>query len=136
IFRNQNLSLLVAVVFMVLSFISAKFLGTEFLPELDEGALWVEAELPMSVSLPEAKEISDKMIQIIRKFPEVKQTLSQIGRTNDGTDPKGFFNVQIQVDLKQKEEFRRGVTEDMLVDSMDQQLKKLPGCVLNYSQPI
>ena len=136
VFRNQKLSLTIAVVAMVLCFFSAKFLGSEFLPELDEGALWVEAELPMSVSLPQAKEISDKMIQIIRRYPEVKQTMSQIGRTNDGTDPKGFFNVQIQVDLKQKDQFRKGLTEDMLIDSMDEQLRKLPGIVLNYSQPI
>jgi cobalt-zinc-cadmium resistance protein CzcA len=136
VYRNQRLSLTVAIAFMVVTFFSAKFLGTEFLPELDEGALWVESELPMSVSLPEAKSISDKMLQIIRKFPEVKQTMSQIGRTNDGTDPKGFFNVQIQVDLKPKDDWRKGVTEDMLIDSMDRQLNKIPGCVFNYSQPI
>jgi len=136
VYRNQRLSLTVAIVLMIVTFFSAKFLGTEFLPELDEGALWVESELPMSVSLPEAKSISDKMLQMIRKFPEVKQTLSQIGRTNDGTDPKGFFNVQIQVDLKPKDEWRKGVTEDMLIDSMDRQLNKIPGCVFNYSQPI
>ena len=121
---------------MIITFFSAKFLGTEFLPQLDEGALWVESELPMSVSLPQAKQVSDKMIAIIRQFPEVKQTLSQIGRTNDGTDPKGFFNVQIQVDLKPKEEWKRHITEDQLIDQMDAQLRKIPGIVLNYSQPI
>lgn len=136
VYNNQKLSLIIAVSIMVITFFSAKFLGTEFLPELDEGALWVESELPMSVSMPQAKEMSDKMISIIRSFPEVKQTLSQIGRTNDGTDPKGFFNVQIQVDLKPKDEWRKGITEDMLIDSMDMQLRKIPGCVLNYSQPI
>lgn len=129
-------SLIVAVSFMALTFFSAKFLGTEFLPELDEGALWVESELPMSASLPQAVEISNKMIQIIREFPEVKQTLSQMGRTNDGTDPKGFFNVQVQVDLKPKSEWRKGITEDALIDSMDAQLKKIPGVTYNYSQPI
>src|SRR6185369_9987260 len=77
-----------------------------------------------------------KMIDIIREFPEVKQTLSQIGRTNDGTDPKGFFNVQIQVDLKDKKEWRKGLSEEALIDAMDKQLKKIPGCVFNYSQPI
>lgn len=133
---RPKLSLLVAIAFMILSFFSAKFLGTEFLPELDEGALWVESELPMSVSLPEAKVVSDKMIAILSRFPEVKQTLSQIGRTNDGTDPKGFFNVQIQVDLKPRHQWRKGLTEDELIDSMDQQLRKIPGIVLNYSQPI
>lgn len=136
VYNHQKISLLTAVAVMVVTFFSAKFLGTEFLPQLDEGALWVESELPMSVSLPEAKIISDKMIQILCKFPEVKQTLSQIGRTNDGTDPKGFFNVQIQVDLKPKEEWKRKITEDQLIDEMDAQLRKLPGIVLNYSQPI
>jgi cobalt-zinc-cadmium resistance protein CzcA len=136
VYNHQKISLITAIIFMLLSFFSVRFLGTEFLPELNEGALWVESELPMSISLPEAKLTSDKMMQMIRKFPEVKQTLSQMGRTNDGTDPKGFFNVQIQVDLRPKEEWRKGVTEDMLIDSMDMQLKKIPGCVFNYSQPI
>ena len=129
-------SLLIALIVMALSFFSVRFLGTEFLPELDEGALWVESELPMSASLPQALEISNKMIDIIREFPEVKQTLSQMGRTNDGTDPKGFFNVQVQVDLKPKSEWRKGWTEDAIIDSMDVQLRKIPGVVYNYSQPI
>lgn len=136
VYSHQRASLITAVAFMAISFFSTRFLGSEFLPELDEGALWVEAEFPMSISLQEAKVGSDKMLQILRKFPEVKQTLSQIGRTNDGTDPKGFFNVQIQVDLRPKAQWRKGLTEDMLIDSMDQQLKKLPGITLNYSQPI
>jgi heavy metal efflux system protein len=106
------------------------------LPELDEGALWVEAELPMSVSLPQSKMISDKMVDVISAFPEVKQTLSQVGRTNDGTDPKGFYNVQIQVDLKPKKEWRKGLSEEELIAQMDEQLKKFPGIVFNYSQPI
>ncbi len=135
-FKHQKTSVLIALSIMALSFFSVKFLGTEFLPELDEGALWVEAELPMSVSLPEANSISNKMVDILREFPEVKQTLAQVGRTNDGTDPKGFFNVQIQVDLYPKEKWKRKITEDSLIDEMDKQLSKLPGIVLNYSQPI
>ena len=129
-------SLLVSLSLMVITFFSARYLGTEFLPELDEGALWVESELPMSASLPEAVTISNKMIAIIKEFPEVKQTLSQMGRTNDGTDPKGFFNVQVQVDLKPKKEWRAGLSEEALIDSMDRQLKKIPGVLYNYSQPI
>lgn len=135
-YRYPRTSLLTALAFMAITFFSARFLGTEFLPELDEGALWVESELPMSASLPEALEISNKMVAIIRKFPEVKQTLSQMGRTNDGTDPKGFFNVQIQVDLKPRDEWRKGLSEEALIDSMDTQLKKIPGVLYNYSQPI
>jgi cobalt-zinc-cadmium resistance protein CzcA len=135
-YKNQKLSLIVAVAFMAVTFFSAKFLGSEFLPDLNEGALWVEAELPMSVSLNEAESINQKMMQILEKFPEVKQTLAQVGRTNDGTDPKGFFNVQIQVDLKNKKEWRKGISEDELISMMDKQLTKIPGAVFNYSQPI
>jgi heavy metal efflux system protein len=136
VYRHQKLSVIIAFAFMAVCFLSAKFLGSEFLPELNEGALWVEAELPMSVSLNEADSISQKMIVSISSFPEVKQVLSQIGRTNDGTDPKGFFNVQIQVDLKQAKEWKRGITEDQLIDEMDKKLNVIPGLVLNYSQPI
>jgi cobalt-zinc-cadmium resistance protein CzcA len=135
-YKNQKLSLIIAFSFMAITFFSARFLGTEFLPDLNEGALWVEAELPMSVSLNQAENINQKMMQILEKFPEVKQTLAQVGRTNDGTDPKGFFNVQIQVDLKNKKEWPSGVSEEELIDQMDQQLRKLPGIVFNYSQPI
>ena len=136
VYRNQKKSVLLALAIMAVTVFSAKFLGTEFLPDLNEGALWVEAELPMSVSLSEANIVSNKMIEVLSKFPEVKQTLSQVGRTNDGTDPKGFFNVQIQVDLKPKKQWDRKITVDELIDEMDQQLRKLPGIVFNYSQPI
>lgn len=136
VYRNQKKSVLIALTVMVLCFFSARFLGTEFLPELNEGALWVEAELPMSVSLTEADSVSQKMIQILSAFPEVKQTLSQVGRTNDGTDPKGFFNIQIQVDLKPQSQWTRKISEEHLIDEMDKQLNKIPGIIFNYSQPI
>jgi cobalt-zinc-cadmium resistance protein CzcA len=136
VYRNQKKSVLIAVAVMILSFFSAKFLGTEFLPQLNEGALWVTAELPMSVSLEEATTLSAKMVDVLQTFPEVKQTLTQVGRTNDGTDPKGFFNVQIQVDLKPTKEWKRNGTVDDLIADMDKQLSKFPGIVYNYSQPI
>ncbi len=135
-YKFPRASLLIAFSFMALTFFSAKFLGNEFLPELDEGALWVKAQLPMSASLTQSKQISDKMTQALRKFPEVNHTMAQIGRTNDGTDPKGFFNVEIAVDLKPKSEWPKGVTTENLIDSMNVQLVKYPGLLLNYSQPI
>ncbi|MEX6688306.1 CusA/CzcA family heavy metal efflux RND transporter [Danxiaibacter flavus] len=135
-YKVPKLSLLIAVSIMAVTFFSAKFLGSEFLPELDEGALWVKSQLPMSASLSQSKEISDRMTTIIRQYPEVRHTLAQIGRTNDGTDPKGFFNVEIAVDLKPKEEWRKGITTEGLIDSMNVQLSKIPGLLLNYSQPI
>ena len=135
-YKNKRTSLLIVLAIMAVTFFSAKFLGTEFLPELNEGALWVEAELPMSVSLPEANVISNKMVEIMHNFPEVKQTLSQVGRPNDGTDPKGFYNVQIQVDLLPKKKWKRKITEDELIAEMDTEFKKYPGIIFNYSQPI
>lgn len=134
--RNARLAVLGALGILVATFFSVKFLGTEFIPPLNEGALWVEAELPMSISLQDAKKLSDRMVVMLDGFQEVKQTLSQIGRTNDGTDPKGFFNVQIQVDLKPEKEWKRHVTEDQLIQEMDRKLMSIPGIVYNYSQPI
>ncbi|HVZ24918.1 MAG TPA: CusA/CzcA family heavy metal efflux RND transporter [Sediminibacterium sp.] len=135
-YKVPKTSLLIAIIIMAVTFFSAKFLGSEFLPELDEGALWVKAQLPMSASLSQSKLISDKMTAIIRRYPEVRHTLAQIGRTNDGTDPKGFFNVEIAVDLYPKESWKEGITTENLIDSMDAQLSKIPGLLLNYSQPI
>jgi heavy metal efflux system protein len=135
-YQFPRASLLIAFSFMAITFFSAKYLGNEFLPELDEGALWVKAQLPMSASLTQSKQISDKMTETIRKFPEVNHTLAQIGRTNDGTDPKGFFNVEIAVDLKPKAEWPKGITTESLIDSLNAQLVKYPGLLLNYSQPI
>jgi cobalt-zinc-cadmium resistance protein CzcA len=136
VYRNQKTSLIIAFIAMILSFASFKFLGSEFLPQLNEGALWVTAELPRSVSLDEADSLSQKMVELISKFPEVNHTLTQVGRTNDGTDPKGFFNVQIAVDLLPKEKWKRKITPDELVNEMDERLKQFPGIVYNYSQPI
>lgn len=135
-YRNQKMSLVVAMSAMVLTFMSAKLLGTEFLPQLNEGALWVSAQLPMSSSLENSVNVTSKMRAILATFPEVKQTLSQVGRTNDGTDPKGFFNVQIQVDLLPKKQWKRHITQDELIAEMDKKLSQFPGIVFNYSQPI
>jgi len=136
VYAHKKLSVSIAVGIMALTFFSARFLGSEFLPQLNEGALWVSAELPRSVSLNEADSVSDQIAQVIRTFPEVRNTLVQVGRTNDGTDPKGFFNVQVAVDLYPKGDWKRKITPDELVDQMDARLKQFPGIVFNYSQPI
>lgn len=136
VYRNQKKSVVLALIVMTLSFFSAKFLGTEFLPQLDEGALWISAELPRSVSLDEADSMAARMVDIVKQYPEVKQTLTQVGRTNDGTDPKGFFNVQIAVDLFPKDQWKKKMSVDELTDEMDLKLKEFPGIVYNYSQPI
>lgn len=136
VYARQKLSLIVAISVMAITFFSAKFLGSEFLPDLDEGALWVKAQLPMSSSLEQSNEMARKMMTMISKFPEVNSVLAQTGRTVDGTDPKGFFNVEIAVDLKPKDEWPKGITTERLIEDMNKQLSKLPGILLNYSQPI
>jgi len=121
---------------LVITLFSARFMGTEFLPQLNEGALWVEAKMPMSMSLNETV----KMVSILRakleKFPEVNGVLSQTGRSNDGTDPSGFYYVQMQVNLKPKEEWERKISTDQLIEEMDKELKHYQGINYNYSQPI
>jgi cobalt-zinc-cadmium resistance protein CzcA len=135
-FSHKKQSLAIAFTLMGLCIFSFKFLGTEFLPPLNEGALWVEAKMPMSSSLKE----TNKMVHIIRQtllsFPEVENVLSQTGRSNDGTDPSGFYYMQCQVNLHPKEEWERKITEDELIDEMDARLTKFPGIEYNYSQPI
>ncbi|SEI55167.1 cobalt-zinc-cadmium resistance protein CzcA [Dyadobacter koreensis] len=135
-YARKKISVVFALVFLTVSLFSAKFLGTEFLPTLNEGALWVEAKLPMSSSLTE----TIKMVHILRaklnEFPEVNGVLSQTGRSNDGTDPSGFYYVQMQVNLKPKDEWKRKITQDELIEEMDTKLKQFQGINYNYSQPI
>lgn len=135
-FRNKRLSLIVAVVFLALTLFSGKFLGTEFLPQLNEGSLWVTAEMPMSTSLRESMKTTNELKEVIRRFPEVTGVLSQTGRSNDGTDPNGFGFVQFAVNLRPKDEWKRKITMDGLIEEMDQKLKRFQGITFNYSQPI
>lgn len=135
-FANQLKITLISVSILLLSLFSTKWLGTEFLPTLNEGALWVEAKLPMSTSLEETTRQVKKLRSELNTFPEVNGVLSQTGRSNDGTDPSGFFYVQMQVNLKPKDEWRNGLSIDDLISEMDVKMKKFPGINFNYSQPI
>jgi cobalt-zinc-cadmium resistance protein CzcA len=135
-FAHKKLSLIIAGICFVLTIFSTRWLGTEFLPQLNEGALWVEAKMPMSYSLTNTVEMVSVLRKELQKFPEVNGVLSQTGRSNDGTDPSGFYYVQMQVNLKPKEEWKRKITLDDLVEEMDVQLKKYQGINYNYSQPI
>ena len=134
--RYPKTSVIIAVSFMLVTFVSAKFLGTEFLPKLNEGALWITAQMPISSSLNESYDVSQKMRNIISDFPEVKEVLIQVGRTNDGTDPKGFANVQFAVSMYPKEQWKSKRTMDELVDDMNKKLSVFPGVILNFAQPI
>ena len=135
-FANKRPTLIIAFSFFILTILSTHWLGTEFLPPLNEGALWVEAKMPMSYSLPKTVEVVKILRNELQNFQEVNGVLSQTGRSNDGTDPSGFYYVQMQVNLKPKEEWTRKISLDNLIEEMDVQLKKYQGINYNYSQPI
>ena len=106
------------------------------MPQLNEGALWVEAKYPMSQSLAETVKQVKGLRKELTQFEEVNGVLSQTGRSNDGTDPSGFYYVQMQVNLKPHDEWKHKISYDELVDEMDKQLEKHQGIMFNYSQPI
>ena len=135
-YAHKRIALLAAAACVVVGFFLFRFLGTEFLPELDEGAIYIRATCPLSVSLDESKNIANKMRAIIRTYPEVKQVMSQTGRPNDGTDATGFYNIEFHVDIYPKGEWKSGITKEQLVDHMQRSLSVYPGIDLNFSQPI
>jgi cobalt-zinc-cadmium resistance protein CzcA len=129
------------VVFMVAVGVYLAFggaIGSEFLPHLDEGALWVRGTLAPSTGPDEGIRVANQARIILCSFPEVPQCTSQVGRPDDGTDTTGFFNVEFFVDLKQKEDWRPVFHQDKeeLIVAMNRELDKIPGVVWGFSQPI
>jgi len=135
-FSHKKISLTVAMAIVAFTLFSLKWMGTEFLPQLNEGALWVEAKMPMSMSLNETVKMVHTLRRELNTFNEVNGVLSQTGRSNDGTDPSGFYYVQMQVNLKPKDTWDRKISMDDLIEEMDHKLKKYQGINYNYSQPI
>ncbi|MGA3236579.1 MAG: CusA/CzcA family heavy metal efflux RND transporter [Bryobacteraceae bacterium] len=113
-------------------------IGAEFLPHLDEGALWVRGTLAASTGQTEGIRLSNQARLILCSWPEVTQCTSQTGRPDDGTDTTSFFNTEYFVDLKPKEQWRKDFHENKeeLIAAMDAELEKLPGVVWGFSQPI
>jgi heavy metal efflux system protein len=113
-------------------------IGSEFLPHLDEGALWVRGTLAPSTGPTEGTRLADQARVLLCSFPEVTQCTSQVGRPDDGTDTTGFFNTEYFVDLKPKEQWRPVFNEDKdrVIAAMQRELDKIPGVIWNFSQPI
>lgn len=135
-FKRRKPVFIAALIILVLGIFSFKFLGTEFLPSLDEGSIYVRASGPLSISLEETTKLSNDIRKILLHFDEVKQVLSQTGRPNDGTDATGFYNMEFMVDIYPKSEWKRKETKEQLVERMQEKLKGFPGISLNFSQPI
>ena len=113
-------------------------IGSEFLPHLDEGALWVRGTLASSTGSTESIRLSNQVRVLLCSFPEVPQCTSQVGRPDDGTDTTGFFNTEYFVDLKPKEKWRPVFHQDKdrLIAAMNRELEKIPGVNWGFSQPI
>ena len=113
-------------------------IGSEFLPHLDEGALWVRGTLAPSTGPTEGMRVANQARIILCSFPEVTQCTSQVGRPDDGTDHTGFFDTEYFVDLKPKEQWRPVFhkNKERVIAAMDRELEKIPGAIWGFSQPI
>ncbi|HKE09575.1 MAG TPA: CusA/CzcA family heavy metal efflux RND transporter [Candidatus Acidoferrum sp.] len=136
--RRVTLSAAGAVLVATAVLLTSGIVGSEFLPHLDEGAIWVRGTLAPSTGPTEGTRVMNQARLILSAFPEVKQVVSQVGRPDDGTDTAGFFNTEYFVDLKPKAEWRTVFHEDKddLIGAMDKQLSQIPGVLWNFSQPI
>jgi cobalt-zinc-cadmium resistance protein CzcA len=121
---------------LVLSLILAFFVGAEFMPRLDEGALWVRATMPYTISYDESAKLTPKIRDVLASYPDVTTVASELGRPDDGTDSTGFFNVEFFVGLKPYSDWT-GPYRDKpaLIAAMNKKLSQFPGVIFNYTQP-
>jgi heavy metal efflux system protein len=136
--RKFTLSAAAAALAVTVFLLFSGVVGSEFLPHLDEGAIWARGTLAPSTGPTEGTRIMNKARVILATFPEVKQVVSQVGRPDDGTDTTGFFDTEYFVDLKPKDQWRPVFKQDKdaLIAAMDAELRKIPGVLWNFSQPI
>jgi cobalt-zinc-cadmium resistance protein CzcA len=134
---NRVLTLGIGVMFLLLAVLAASQLGSEFLPHLEEGNLWIRATMPGSVSLEASDDYVNRMRQVIRRYPQVRTVISQHGRPDDGTDATGFFNAEFFAPLTPSDQWPSGVDKQSLIADMTARLQKqFPGVDFNFSQYI
>jgi heavy metal efflux system protein len=128
--------LVMAVLVLAASLTLVPQLGTEFLPELNEGAIWINIMLPPGISVSETSRQLARIRATVRRLPEVVSVMSKAGRPEDGTDPKMINMAEFLVDVKPQSEWRRGLTKDQLIEQMNAALQTIPGIEPSFSQPI
>ena len=126
----------IALALLVGSLALAGRIGTEFLPELNEGSIWINVTLPPSVSQDEAKVAAGRVRAAVRSVPEVRNVVSKVGRPDDGTDPKIFNSAEFFVELKPEDEWRSGMKKPEITADMERAVESLPGIEATFSQPI
>jgi cobalt-zinc-cadmium resistance protein CzcA len=136
--RMRYVTVALAAVILVTALWLGTFIGSEFLPHLDEGALWVRGTLAPSTGPDEGIRTANQARRILCSFPEATDCTSQVGRPDDGTDTTGFYNTEYFVGLRPKEEWRSSFHQDKeeLIAAMSRNLEQIPGVLWNFSQPI
>jgi heavy metal efflux system protein len=136
--RRFTVAIGAAALALAIFLMASGLIGSEFLPHLDEGAIWVRGTLAPSTGPTEGVRVANEARVVLASFPEVTVVTSQVGRPDDGTDTTGFFNTEYFVDLKPKEQWRPVFhkDKDALIAAMDRELSKMPGILWNFSQPI
>lgn len=135
-FKRKKFTMIGFGILLILCGIRFHYYGSEFLPKLNEGAIYVRATLPNSIHLDESVRLTQEMKADLRKFEEVKFIMTQTGRPNDGTDPTGFFNIEFHIELKPEKEWNRNVSKETILIEMRETLEKHPGINFGFSQPI
>ena len=133
---NRRFVLPAALVFLLASLAMFWTIGGEFMPELEEGNLWIRATLPPDVSFDYAVRLANEMRGILRSFPEVEQVVSQVGRPDDGTDTTTFNDIEFEVDLKPESSWKTASSKGELIQNMNDALHRYPGVAFNFSQNI
>src|SRR5271155_3485323 len=137
--ERPSLTMLVATIIFGVSLLFVPFIGGEFMPHLDEGALWVRATMPYTISYEEAAKVAPQIRTILAKYPMVTDVGSELGRPDDGTDPTGFFNCEFYVGLKPYDDaiWKSGNIRNKaaLIEDLQKQLTAFPGIIFNYTQP-
>src|SRR5215470_1325948 len=134
--KHRRMVITVSVVLLTASLFAATRLGSEFLPELNEGTMWVNINFPPGISVSETKRLTARVRDILRSHEVVRSVTSKAGRPEDGTDPKPINMAEFYVDLKPPEEWPKGLTREKLTEELDKQLDELPGVEPSFSQPI
>ena len=133
---HRKQSLVVAALSLVVAGLVAAKTGSEFLPKLDEGALWVRVTMPGSISPTESAKLTAHVRRTLASFPEVKTVVSQLGRPDDGTDINGFETAEFYVDLAPRETWTTAKNREGLSEVMNRKLSEIPGCEFSFSQVI
>ncbi len=136
VLKHQRQTVIAAVLALLATGVIASRLGTEFLPALDEGNIWLTVTMPVGISVAQAKDVERQVRAVVQSYPEVSQVVTQLGRPDDGTDTKGTNNLEVYADLRPRSEWKSAHDKEALIALMAKRLDAIPGTEMNFSQYI